>query len=279
MSDNNLSPPSHSDEVKVSFPKEHVVLLIMNRPKSLNAVCQTMESDLENLLSWFEGEPSLWVAIITGHGRAFCAGADLKLLATRFSSVDQTAHHVWTVNGFGSLSRRAMSKPIIAAVNGIAFGGGMEIVLNCDLVIASDNAAFALPEVKRGVVAAQGGIPRIKAVVGHQLASEMLLLGRTVSAKEAHERFGFVNTVVPKAQLLQTAIEWAGRITQNSPDAVQCTKRGLIEAGKHGDVEQATLAHMQSPESTRTYHGENIKEGLNAFRDKRKPIWANPAKL
>ncbi|KAH9176869.1 enoyl-CoA hydratase/carnithine racemase [Lactarius sanguifluus] len=272
MSDNNLSPPSHSDEVKVSFPKEHVVLLIMNRPKSLNAMCQTMESDLEILTSWFEGEPSLWVAIITGHGRAFCAGADLKF-------VDQTAHRVWTVNGFGSLSRRVMSKPIIAAVNGIAFGGGMEIVLNCDIVIASDNATFALPEVKRGVVAAQGGIPRIKAVVGHQLASEMLLLGRTVGAKEAHERFGFVNTVVPKAQLLQTAIEWAGRITQNSPDAVQCTKRGLIEAGKHGDVEQATLAHMQSPESTRTYHGENIREGLNAFRDKRKAIWANPAKL
>ncbi|KAH9043671.1 enoyl-CoA hydratase/carnithine racemase [Lactarius pseudohatsudake] len=275
MSDNNLSPPSHSDEVKVSFPKEHVILLTMNRPKSLNAMCQTMESDLENLLSWFEGEPSLWVAIITGYGRAFCAGADLKFLAvsTRLRIMFGLS------TGLGSLSRRAMTKPIIAAVNGIAFGGGMEIVLNCDLVIASDNAAFALPEVKRGVVAAQGGIPRIKAVVGHQLASEMLLLGRTVSAKEAHERFGFVNTVVPKAQLLQTAIEWAGRITQNSPDAVQCTKRGLIEAGKHGDVEQATLAHMQSPESTRTYHGENIKEGLNAFRDKRKPIWANPAKL
>ncbi|KAH9082264.1 enoyl-CoA hydratase/carnithine racemase [Lactarius deliciosus] len=270
MSDNNLSPPSHSDEVKVSFPKEHVVLLVMSRPKSLNAMCQTMESDLEILLSWFEGEPSLWVAIITGHGRAFCAGADLKFLAvsTRLRTVFGLS------TGFGSLSRRAMSKPIIAAVNGIAFGGGMEIVLNCDLVIASDNAAFALPEVKRGVVAAQGG--ELEAYRFRQLASEILLLGRTVSAKEAHERFGFVNTVVPKAQLLQTAIEWAGRITQNSPDAVQCTKRGLIEAGKHGDVEQATLAHMQSPESTRTYHGENIKEGLNAFRDKRKPIWANP---
>ncbi|KAI9445378.1 enoyl-CoA hydratase/carnithine racemase [Lactarius indigo] len=269
MSDNSLSPPSHSDEVKVSFPKEHVVLLIMNRPKSLNAMCHTMESDLEILLSWFEDEPSLWVAIITGHGRAFCAGADLKLLVTQFGSVDQTAPRVWAVNGFGSLSRRAMSKPIIAAVNGIAFGGGMEIVLNCDLVIASDNATFALPEVKRGVVAAQGGIPRIKA-----LASEMLLLGRTVSAKEAYERFGFVNTVVPKAQLLQTAIEWARVITQNSPDAVQCTKRGLIEAGKHGDVEQATL---------RT-HAESLKaRGLITERtssvDKRKPIWTNPAKL
>jgi enoyl-CoA hydratase/carnithine racemase len=172
-----------------------------------------------------------------------------------------------------------MSKPIIAAVNGIAFGGGMEMILNCDLVIASEDAVFALPEVKRGVVASQGGIPRIKAAVGHQLASEMLLLGRTVSAVEAYERFGFVNMVVPKAQLLQTAIEWAFMITQNSPDAVQSTKRALIETAKHGDVEQATVAHIRSPESTRTYQGENIKEGLQAFQEKRKPIWTNPAKL
>lgn len=88
-----------------------------------------------------------------------------------------------------------------------------------------------------------------------------------------------VNTVVPKAQLLQTAIEWAVRITQNSPDAVQSTKRALIEAAKHGDVEQATLANIRSPESIRAYQGENIKEGLKAFQEKRKPIWTDPAKL
>ncbi|KAF8273837.1 enoyl-CoA hydratase/carnithine racemase [Lactarius quietus] len=261
MSNSNISPPSHSDEVKVSFPKEHVVLLTMNRPKALNAMWHVMEGDLETLLNWFEGEPTLWVAIITGRGRAFCAGADLKAL-------DHQAYYAQAVNGFGSLSRRTMSKPIIAAVNGIAFGGGMEMVLNCDLVIASDDAAFALPEVKRGVVAAQGGIPRVQAAVGHQFASEMLLLGRTVSAMEAYQRFGFVNAVVPRAQLLQTAVEWAFRITQNSPDAVQSTKRALIEAAKHG-----------IPESTRAYRGENIKEGLKAFREKRKPLWTDPAKL
>lgn len=279
MANNNLSPPSHSDEVKISFPKEHVVLLTMNRPKSLNAMWHVMESDLETLLNWFEREPSLWVAIITGHGQAFCAGADLKAWAAQLGSVDHLAHYAQAVNGFGSLSRRTMSKPIIAAVNGIAFGGGMEMILNCDLVIASDDSAFSLPEVKRGVIAIQGGIPRIRAAVGHQLASEMLLLGRTVSAMEAYERFGFVNMVVPKAQLLQTAIEWAFRITQNSPDAVQSTKRALIEAAKHGDVEQATLANIRSPESQRVYQGENIKEGLKAFREKRKPIWIDPAKL
>jgi len=279
MSNSNISPPSHSDEVKVSFPKEHVVLLTMNRPKALNAMWHVMEGDLETLLNWFEGEPTLWVAIITGRGRAFCAGADLKAWAAQLGSLDHQAYYAQAVNGFGSLSRRTMSKPIIAAVNGIAFGGGMEMVLNCDLVIASDDAAFALPEVKRGVVAAQGGIPRVQAAVGHQLASEMLLLGRTVSAMEAYQRFGFVNAVVPRAQLLQTAVEWAFRITQNSPDAVQSTKRALIEAAKHGDVEQATLAHIRSPESTRAYRGENIKEGLKAFREKRKPLWTDPAKL
>ncbi|KAI0271456.1 enoyl-CoA hydratase/carnithine racemase [Gloeopeniophorella convolvens] len=275
----NPTPPAHTDEVKVSFPEEHVLLLTMNRPKHLNAMWHTMEDGLGLLLNWFEEEPSLWVAIITGEGQVFCAGADLRAWGAQQGSVDQQARYASTFNGFGSLSRRSSSKPIIAAVNGGAFGGAVEMIFNCDLVIASENAVFALPEVKRGVIAAQGVIPRIKAAVGHQLASEMLLLGRTVSAAEAYQRFGFVNLVVPREQLLPTAVQWARQITQNSPDAVQSTKRGLVEAAKHGNVEQATLAHVWSPESRRSYRGENMIEGLKAFQEKRKPVWRNPAKL
>jgi len=219
------------------------------------------------------------VVIITGEGQAFCSGADLRAWSALHGSIDIQARYTSSFNGFGSISRRNLSKPLIAAVNGVAFGGAMEMILNCDLVIASDNAVFALPEVKRGVVAAQGGIPRIKAAVGHQLASEMLFLGRTVPAMEAYQRFGFVNLVVPRDQLLPTAIEWARQITQNSPDAVQSTKRALIEAAKHGNVEQATFAHIWSPESGRSYRGENMKEGLRAFQEKRNPLWTNPAKL
>ncbi|KAA1471464.1 ClpP/crotonase [Dentipellis sp. KUC8613] len=274
--------PSHSDEVKTSFPQDHVMVISFNRPRSLNAMTPQMESDIKKLLDWFDEEPGLWVVIITGEGRAFCAGADLKAWFTRQQNgqSNEQEYTVASFNGFGSISRRLTSKPMIAAVNGGAFGGGVEMLMNCDLVIASQEAVFALPEVKRGVVASAGVIPRIRATAGHQLASEMLLLGRTVGAAEAHQRFGFVNAVVPKEKLMSTAVEWATQITQNSPDAVQCSKRGLITAAQHADFEQAVATHTWSPESKRLYKGYNIKEGLRAFSEqKRKPNWKNPAKL
>lgn len=277
-----VDQPAHSDEVVINFPVEHVLVIVMNRQASLNAMTPQMETDIKNCLNWFDGEPSLWVAIITGTGRAFCAGADLKAWNTKQQGgqSDEQERIASSPHGFGSISRRVSSKPILAAVNGGAFGGGVEMVMNCDLVIASDEAVFALPEVKRGVIAAQGVIPRLRAVAGHQLASEMLLLGRTISAAEAQQRFGFVNAVVPKERVLQTAIEWATQIAANSPDAVQSTKRGLILAAQHGDVERAVIAHAWSAESRRAYKGDNIKEGLKAFSEhKRKPNWSNPAKL
>ncbi|KAI0031239.1 enoyl-CoA hydratase/carnithine racemase [Vararia minispora EC-137] len=268
-----LQLPSHSDQVKVSFPVDHVLMLCMNRPKALNAMSDKMEHDLKTLLNWFDEEPSLWVVIVTGEGRAFCAGADLKSWNTRQQGGDQSDSEriAASIHGFGSLSRRVTSKPIIAAVNGGVFGGGMEMVLNCDLVIASDQAVFAMPEVKRGVIAGQGAIPRIRVIAGHQLAAEMLLLGRTVGAAEAHQRFGL--------RLIETAVHYAKEITQNSPDAVQATKRGLILAAQNGNIERAVIDHSWSAESKRAYNGANIKEGLKAFTEKRLPRWTNPAKL
>ncbi|KAI0639915.1 enoyl-CoA hydratase/carnithine racemase [Trametes polyzona] len=276
--------PSHSDEIKVSFPREHILLLTFNRPKSLNAVTPTMTEDVKRVMDWFDNEPSLWVAIVTGEGRAFCAGADLvawnKLKASgpsKESDQDRIINHP---DGFASLSRRySTSKPIIAAVNGGAYGGGVEVLLNCDLVIASEDAKFALPEVKRGVVAVQGGMPRLSRTAGHQRASEMLLLGRTITAQDAATRFGFVNKVVPKSEVLPTAFAWAAEIMENSPDAVQSTKRALLIATRSGSVEEAVIAHVKTKESDRAFTSENIKEGLRAFTEKRKPSWRNPAKL
>ncbi|KAI0830820.1 enoyl-CoA hydratase/carnithine racemase [Trametes gibbosa] len=280
-----LQPPAHSDEIKVSFPKEHVLLLAFNRPKSLNAMTPTMTDDIKAVLNWFDNEPSLWVAVITGEGRAFCAGADLvawhKRQAGGGAEADQK-HLIEDVDGFGSISRRyPTSKPIIAAVNGGAYGGGVEMLLNCDLVIASEDAKLALPEVKRGVVAVQGGerMPRLSRIAGHQLASEMLLLGNPITAKDAAMRFGFVNKVVPPAEVLPTALAWAGAIIENSPDAVQSTKRALLIASRSGSVEEAVVAHVNSKESKRAFTSENIQEGLKAFNEKRKPAWKNPAKL
>lgn len=239
-----------------------------------------MTNDLKNVLDWFEEEPQLWVAIVTGAGRLFCAGADLKAWnqQQQGGSNNEQENVASDLNGFASISRRQSNKPIIAAVNGGAHGGGVEIILNCDIVVASDDAKFALPEVKRGVVASQGGIPRLFQITGHQLASEMLLTGRTITAADASNRFGFVNIVVPAAQLLPTALGLAKEIVSNSPDAVQSTKHGLLLAQKLNHSESVTT-HIWSNSSNRVYRGENIKEGLKAFAERRTPAWKNPAKL
>lgn len=277
-------PVALSNQTKISFPSQHVLLLTLNRPEALNAMTAEMERDIAMLMNWFDNEPELWVIIITGNGRIFCAGADLKAWYTRQHTDGQaTNDHERTlanVYGFGAISRRrTSSKPMIAAVNGGAYGGGMEMLLNCDIIIADENAVFAMPEVKRGVVAALGGMPRLSRVAGHQLASEMLLLGRSVTATEARDRFRFVNEVVPLSSLLDTAISYAKRIIENSPDAVQSTKHALVSSLQEGGVDEAFIKHAWSSESKRVYLGTNIKEGLKAFTEKRKPVWTNPAKL
>jgi len=255
--------------------------LTFNRPASFNVMSPTLTRDIGSVLKWFDDEPSLWVVVVTGVGRAFCAGADLKAWnqdQQGHMSNEQESTHA-NIHGFGSISRRHTScKPMIAAVNGSAYGGGVEIILNCDIVVASEDAKFALSEVTRGVAAVQGAIPRLSRIAGHQLASEMLLTGKPISASEAQARYRFVNTVVPKAQVVPTAIQFARKIVQNSPDAVQCTKRALVLSQKH-NFEETVLTHTWSPETGRMYKGENIKEGLKAFSEKRLPVWKNPAKL
>ncbi|KIJ30894.1 hypothetical protein M422DRAFT_186569, partial [Sphaerobolus stellatus SS14] len=183
-----------------------------------------------------------------------------------------------------------------------AYGGGVKIVLNCHLVIGSEKAQFVPPEVKRGVIVPKKvirsliilgrqqaqicftlGIPRIAAIAGlypsSQRASEMLLIGETISVPEAYSQFGFMNKAVPHAQVLPTAFEWAHRIKENSLDAVQETKRALILAQQLGNFEHATIANSYAPEARRADKGKNIKEGLRAFSETREPKWKNPTKL
>ncbi|KIK67565.1 hypothetical protein GYMLUDRAFT_37720 [Collybiopsis luxurians FD-317 M1] len=274
------SPPPHSDQLIVSFPTEHVLLLTLNRPNSRNAMTPQMQRDLKNVLDWFSEEPDLWVVVVTGAGKLFCAGADLKEWnkEQQGGKRDEQKRATSDPYGFGSLSRRQLSKPIIAAVNGGAHGGGTEMVLNCDIVVAGSDAKFALPEVKRGVVAGAGGIPRLAQIAGHHFAAEMLLTGKVITAEDAHKRFGFVNTVVSPSQVIPEAIRVAESIVANSPDAVQCTKHGLLLAQQY-NTEESFIKHTHSPESTRVYQGENIKEGLKAFTEKRSPVWKNPTKL
>ncbi|KAG8686103.1 hypothetical protein FRC08_012744 [Ceratobasidium sp. 394] len=269
----NSLPPEHRPHVILSYPGKHILQLTLNRPKALNAMTQELRNDIEKIMDWFESENSLWVLILTGTGRAFCAGMDLKNWLRDQNNGERGEAETMAndTTGFASLGCRRCVKPIIAAVNGIAMGGGVEILLNCDLVVASRDAKFGLPEVKRGVVAAAGGIPRLQRIAGHQLASELLLTGRTITAEEAHTRYRFVTTVVPPSQVLSTAIGLAKEIIANSPDAVWSTKMALLEGQKYASLEEAVIKHNLSEVSKKVYQGDNIREGLLAFNEKRKP--------
>lgn len=181
--------------------------------------------------------------------------------------------------GFGSVSTRRLSKPIIAAVDGHAMGGGTELLLNCDLVLATSRSIFALPEVARGVVAAMGGISRISDVAGHQRACEMLLVAEPLNAQDAYSRFQFINALVTvdkstsiddgQSAIEAEAIKWANKIVSKSPDAVLVTKEALNmarDAGKGADgIDYTSLKSFEGQRSKALYDGDNIREGLTAF--------------
>jgi enoyl-CoA hydratase/carnithine racemase len=172
-------------------------------------------------------------------------------------------------SGFGALSRRTGLKPVIAAVNGICFGGGCEIIINCDMVLASPTATFALPEVRRGVVAIAGALPRLVRTIGRPRAMEMALTGRVVSAKEAAE-WGLINRVVD--DVVGEAVEMAKLVAENSPDAVIVSREGVKFGWEGVGAEEATRL-WQEIWYPRLLAGENMREGVNSFVEKRKPKW------
>lgn len=218
---------------------------------------------LHNLFLWLDNEPSLLVAILTGSGRAFCAGADLK-------EWHEGKQGSTPPGGFGGLSRRAGKKVVICAVNGLCFGGGCEMIINSDLVIARENAEFALPEVTIGVVALAGALPRLVRTVGRQRAMEMALTGRKLKAGEARE-WGLVNSVV-KGDVVEEALKVAGSIAGNSPDAVIVTREGIKMGWEGVGAEEGTRIWGDSWYA-RMDGGENMREGVKSFVEKRKPKW------
>ena len=180
--------------------------------------------------------------------------------------------------GFCALSRRSGRKPVIAAVNGICMGGGCEAIVNCDMVVASKKATFALPEVKIGVAAQAGALPRLIRTVGKPRAMEMALTGRTISAEEARE-WGLVNKVVGdrEGEVVEAAVEYAKMIAGNSPDAVIVTREG-VKMGWEGVGAEEGTRMSNEVWGPRLLDGENLKEGVQAFVQKRKPQW-KPSKL
>ncbi|KAJ2964978.1 hypothetical protein NQZ79_g89 [Umbelopsis isabellina] len=267
----------------LSVPEPHVLLVTINRPKQFNALNLEANQELGRVFDWAEDNEEIWCSVITGTGgKAFCAGMDLKSAnkAQQSSSPGEgnsLSGGEMPDSGFGGLSKRNQArKPIIAAVNGFALGGGTEIVLACDIVVATQNSIFGLPEVKRGVIAAMGGLARVVRIIGYQRACEMALTGRHLSAEEA-KGFGFVNEVLPKGEdVVAAALKWAKQITSNSPDAVFLTKRGLLLALERESLTKAAAEVMETEEANIWGSGSNLKEGLQAFVEKRTPNWTNP---
>jgi crotonobetainyl-CoA hydratase len=248
--------------------KGHILLVTMNRPEVYNAVHVAMHNEMAACWDDFAADQDLWVAVLTGAGdKAFTAGNDLKATATGANKEKMTD------SGFAGLSSRFdLEKPIIAAVNGFAMGGGFETALSCDIILASDQAKFALPEVKVGFFAAASGVQRLSRYIGRLAAQEMMLTGRTIMADEALA-MGCVNEVHPHADLMAKAMEKAEQLCSVSPSAVKATKRVLNDMYRRdGMADSIAYSREVIADLSKT---EDFKEGVNAFVEKRAPKWVN----
>ncbi|MES1990849.1 MAG: enoyl-CoA hydratase-related protein [Pseudomonadota bacterium] len=244
----------------------HLLIVTINRPERMNALHPPSNFELAKVFDDFAADPELWVAIITGAGeRAFSAGNDLRWQAEG-NKIEVPP------SGFAGLTARYdLNKPVIAAVNGVAMGGGFEIALACDLIIASENALFALPEPRVGLAALAGGLHRLPRQIGLKQAMGMILTGRQVKAAEGKE-LGFVNEVVPAADLLAAAKRWAGLIMECSPMSIRASKESVYNGLDEADLQKAVTGKYESVAAL--FRSADVVEGPRAFAEKRKPNWS-----
>jgi crotonobetainyl-CoA hydratase len=247
---------------------EHILTITIDRPETMNALDPPAHAELSAIFDRFADDPQLWVAIITGSGdRAFSAGNDLKYLAQ--TPPDQRIPFPKT--GLGGITARFnLNKPMIAAVNGVAVGGGFEIALACDLIIAADTAIFALPEPLVGVAATEGGVHRLSRMIPFKQAMGMLLTGQRVTAAQG-AAMGFVNEVVAPSDLMDAARRWADAIIKGSPLAVRATKEMALCGQAYATVQEAMSATYPAIERLRA--SPDFIEGPKAFAEKRPPAW------
>ena len=241
-----------------------VAYVTINRPEVMNALHPPANEELSRVWDDFGADPEAWVAILSGAGdRAFSAGNDLKW--TALHGVPRMPR-----GGFGGITARDdLWKPLIAAVNGVALGGGLEIALACDVIVAAENARLGLPEPRVGLMAAAGGVHRLPRHVPLKVAVGMILTGRQISATDA-ARIGLVNEVVPQADLMAAAERWAGEICECSPLAVQASKQAALQGLARPLAEAMTGRY---PLVERLFTSEDVVEGPRAFAEKRKPVW------
>jgi len=246
----------------------HVAVITINRPEARNAVNGEVAQGIEAAIDQLEADDEAWVGIITGarteKGYIFCAGADLKAMSTDPGGM------VTQRGGFAGIVQRERTKPIIAAVDGPALAGGTEVVLACDLVVASRTAVFGVPEVKRNLVAGAGGLFRLPRKLPRNIAMELVLTGQLDFPAERAHHFGLVNHLCEEGEALAEAKVLAGRITENAPLAVRESRRIVIEATDQPDE----VGWRMSGEGMMKMFGtEDFSEGLTAFIEKRPPQW------
>ncbi len=242
-------------------------VVTLNRPEVLNALHSEAHQELEGVWDEFAARDDLWVGIVTGAGeRAFSAGNDLKVQAAGKRGPAARS-------GFAGLCNRFdLDKPLIAAVNGVAMGGGFEIALACDIIIAAENAIFALPEPRVGLIAGAGGVHRLPRMIPQKQALGMILTGRRVPAAEGYQ-LGFVTEVVPEGQALAAAKRWAEMVLECSPMAVRASKQSVYRGMDEPSLEAALRARYPAQEAN--MKSEDWVEGPKAFAEKRKPNWKN----
>ncbi|HEV7718846.1 MAG TPA: enoyl-CoA hydratase-related protein [Arsenicitalea sp.] len=247
--------------------RDNIAWITLNRPERLNAVGQGMADELEKIWLQLEADETVRAAVITGAGeRAFCAGADVK--ESGEAGLDYWVRP-WN-GGFGGIAlRKTLDIPVIARVNGLAFGGGFEIILGCDIVVAVEEAQFGLTEPRLGLLPLDGGMIQLQRQVPYKLAMGMLLTGRRLSAADAKE-IGLINDVVPREKLDETVQGWLDDIVACAPLSVRAIKQ-TVQRTAHLNPQEAHGQRL--PAVIRALASEDAKVGVRAFREKRKPVW------
>jgi enoyl-CoA hydratase len=246
-----------------------IAVITLNRPEARNAINGEVAEAMEAAIDKMEGDDDVWVGVLRANTEGqerpvFCAGADLKAINSGQGATLATAK-----GGFAGLVYRDRKKPLIAAVDGLATAGGCEIVLSCDMVVASTRSSFGLAEVKRNLIAGAGGLYRLPQAIGRNVAMELILTGEPLAAERAHQ-LGLVNRLVEPGKAYEAALALASQVTAAAPMAVW-ESRAVVLASTYAD--EATLRKLTNEGFARVMRSEDLKEGLTAFIEKRAPNW------
>ncbi len=254
--------PAASDRPVLTERRGRILIITLNRPDQRNAVNAAVAQGVAAALDELDSDAGLTVGVLTGAGKGFCSGMDLKAFR------DGERPHV-EGRGFAGIVERAPEKPIIAAIEGFAVAGGLEVALACDLIVAARGARLGIPEVKRSLVAAGGALLRLPRTVPRNVATEMALTGDPVEAERAYE-LGLVNRLTEPGGALEAALELAERIAANGPLALAATKRVMVESADWPDDE---FFARQRPIIDPVFNSEDAREGASAFAERRDPVW------